>query len=129
MLSAMILLPLALAMLVLFLPGTEAARAHRARLIGLGTTLVLFVMGLVLWMGFDNSTAAFQFTERAEIFGGLFSWHLGIDGISLVLILLSVFLMPLCILAGWESIKTRVPEYIAAFLIMESLMIGVFAAL
>jgi NADH-quinone oxidoreductase subunit M len=70
----------------------------------------------VLWSRFDNSTAAFQFTERAEIFGGLFSWHLGIDGISLVLILLSVFLMPLCILAGWDSVKTRVPEYIAAFL-------------
>ncbi len=125
----MILLPLALAMLVLFLPGDEAARARLARLIGLGTTLVLFVMALVLWSRFDNATAAFQFAERAEIFGGLFSWHLGIDGISLVLILLTVFLMPLCILAGWDSVKTRIPEYIAAFLIMESLMIGVFGAL
>ena len=129
MLSAMILLPLALALLVLFLPGDEAAKARMARLVGLGTTLLLFAMGLVLWAGFDSSTAAFQFTERAELFGGLFSWHLGVDGISLVLILLSVFLMPLCILAGWDSVKTRVPEYIAAFLVMESLMIGVFSAL
>jgi NADH-quinone oxidoreductase subunit M len=129
MLSAMILLPLALALLVLFLPGDEAAKARTARLVGLGTTLLLFAMGLVLWAGFDSSTAAFQFTERAELFGGLFSWHLGVDGISLVLILLSVFLMPLCILAGWDSVKTRVPEYIAAFLVMESLMIGVFSAL
>jgi NADH-quinone oxidoreductase subunit M len=129
MLSAMILLPLALALLVLFLPGDEAAKARMARLVGLGATLLLFAMGLVLWAGFDSSTAAFQFTERAELFGGLFSWHLGVDGISLVLILLSVFLMPLCILAGWDSVKTRVPEYIAAFLVMESLMIGVFSAL
>jgi NADH-quinone oxidoreductase subunit M len=129
MLSAMILLPLALALAVLFLPGDEATRARLARLVGLGTTLLLFAMGLVLWAGFDSSTAAFQFTERAELFGGLFSWHLGIDGISLVLILLSVFLMPLCILAGWDSVRTRVPEYIAAFLAMEALMIGVFAAL
>jgi NADH-quinone oxidoreductase subunit M len=129
MLTAMILLPLALALVVLFLPGDEAAKARLARLVGLGTTLVLFAMGLLLWSRFDSSTAAFQFTERAELFGGIFSWHLGIDGISFVLILLSVFLMPLCILAGWDSVKTRVPEYIAAFLVMESLMIGVFSAL
>ena len=129
MLSAMILLPLVAALAALFLPGDEQAKARAARLLGLGTTLLLFAMGLWLWAKFDNSTAAFQFTERAEIFGGLFSWHLGIDGISLVLILLSVFLMPLCILAGWDSIKTRVPEYIAAFLAMESLMVGVFSSL
>ena len=129
MLSAMILLPLVAALAVLLTPGDEGARACRARWLGLGTTLLLFAMGLYLWAGFDNGTAAFQFTERAEIFGGLLSWHLGIDGISLVLILLSVFLMPLCILAGWKSIKTRVPEYISAFLLMESLMIGVFSSL
>ena len=129
MLSAMILLPLALALVVLFLPGDDAARARLARFIGLGTTLALFGLGLMLWSRFDSATAAFQFTERAEIFGGLFSWHLGIDGISLVLILLTVFLMPLCILAGWESVKTRVPEYIAAFLVLEAMVIGVFGAL
>ncbi|MFN7173873.1 MAG: NADH-quinone oxidoreductase subunit M [Thermaurantiacus tibetensis] len=123
MLSAMILLPLAAALLVLRLEAAEA------RLVTLGTTLLLLVMGLWLWAGFDSSTAAFQFTERHEIFGGLFSWHLGIDGISLVLLLLSVFLMPLCILAGWESVKERVQEYLAAFLVMEALMIGVFAAM
>lgn len=124
MLTAMILLPLAAAMLVLLI-GDDG----RARLITLLTTLLLLVMGGILWAGFDSSTAAFQFTERHDLFGGLFSWHVGIDGISLVLIMLSVFLMPLCILAGWESVKTRVPEYLAAFLVMESLMIGVFAAL
>ncbi len=129
MLSAMILLPLALALVVLFLPGDEGQRARLARSIGLGTTLVLFGLGLWLWSGFDTATAAFQYVERAEIFGGRFAWHLGIDGISLVLILLSVFLMPLCILAGWDSVKTRVPEYIAAFLVMEALMVGVFASL
>ncbi len=129
MLSFMILAPLAAALALLFWPGDEERRAHVARWGGLGTTLVLLAAGLVLWAGFDTSTAAFQFTERAEIFGGLFAWHLGIDGISLVLILLSVFLMPLVILAGWESIRTRVPEYVAAFLVMESLMVGVFSAL
>ncbi len=129
MLSAMILFPLAAALVLLLLPGDEAARAARARGIALVATLLLFGAGLLLWSRFDPSTAAFQFTERAEIFGGVFSWHLGIDGISLVLILLSVFLMPLCILASWKSITTRVPEYMAAFLAMESLMLGVFSAL
>lgn len=129
MLSAMIFLPLAAALLVLFLPGGDESRARSARYVALGTTLILFVMGLLLWVRFDSSTAAFQFTERAELFGELFSWHLGIDGISLLLIILSVFLMPLCILAGWDSVKTRVPEYLAAFLAMEALMIGVFASL
>lgn len=129
MLSAMILLPLVAAAILLLLPGDEDARASRARWLGLGVTVVLLGMGLFLWARFDNSTAAFQFTERGEYFGGLFSWHLGIDGISLLLILLSVFLMPISILAGWDSIRTRVPEYIAAFLAMEALIIGVFASL
>ncbi len=125
----MIILPLIVALAVLVAPGDDPSRARTARWLGLVTTLVLFAMGLYLWAGFDNSTAAFQFTERQELFGGVMSWYLGIDGISLVLILLSVFLMPLSILAGWDSIKVRVPEYIAAFLLMESLMIGVFASL
>ena len=129
MLSAMIFLPLIAATAILMLPGSDEGRANLARWIALGTTLVLLVMGAVLWSGFDSSTAAFQFTERSEIFGGLFSWHLGIDGISFVLILLSVFLMPLCILASWDSVKTRVPEYMAAFLAMEALILGVFSSL
>lgn len=120
----MILLPVAASLAVLWIGD-----AARARLVALLTTLVLLAMGIALWAGFDSSTAAFQFTERHELFGGLFSWHLGVDGISLVLILLSVFLMPLCILAGWDSIQERVPEYLAAFLLMEALMIGVFAAM
>ncbi len=129
MLSLMILLPLAAAALALWLPGDEAARAGRAKAIAIATTLAMFAAGLILWSRFDTSTAAFQFTERAELFGGLFSWHLGIDGISLMLIMLSVFLMPLCVLASFGSVKTRIPEYMAAFLVMESLMIGVFASL
>ncbi len=129
MLSALVLLPLVVALVIVLLPGDEATRARLARWIGLGTTIVLLLIGLLLWARFDNSTAAFQFVERVELFGGLLSWHLGIDGISLVLTLLSVFLMPLSILAGWKSVKMRVPEYIAAFLAMESLMIGVFVSL
>ncbi len=129
MLSLMILLPLLAAVLLLLLPGDEAVRARWSRMVAMATSLVVLGLGLALWVGFDNGTAGFQFVERAEPFGGFFSWHLGIDGISLLLILLSVFLIPLCLLAGWDSVMTRVPEYYASFLLMASLIIGVFASL
>jgi NADH-quinone oxidoreductase subunit M len=129
MLSVMILLPLVAALLILLAPGNTEARARAARWLALATTTLLFAMGLWLWANFDTSTAAFQFVEKADLFAPYFSWHLGIDGIALMLIVLSVFLMPLCILASWTSIDKRVPEYMAAFLLMESLMIGVFSAL
>ena len=124
-LSIMILLPVVAALVVATLPGGDPGRA---RIVALVTTLVEFGLGIMLWAGFDNGGAAFQFTENLPLFAPYLSWHVGIDGIALMLIMLSVFLMPLCILASWESIQKRVPEYMAAFLIMESLMIGTFAA-
>jgi len=125
MLSIMILLPVAAALLLVTLPGIGDGLA---RALALGTTLVLFAMGLLLWSGFDNAGPAFQFTQSLPLFAPYLDWSLGIDGIALMLILLSVFLMPLCILASWDSVRTRVPEYMAAFLVMEALMIGTFAA-
>ena len=120
-LSTMILLPIAAAILTLFLT------AQAARWAALGTTLGLFGLGVALWHGFDVGGPQWQFVENAPIFGR-FSWALGVDGIALMLIVLSVFLMPICILASWTSIEKRVPEYMAAFLLMEALMIGVFSA-
>ncbi len=120
-LSVMILLPIAAAVLSLFLSDSGA------RWTALGTTLVLFVLGIVLWMHYEIGGPQWQFVENAPVFGR-FAWALGIDGIALMLIMLSVFLMPICILASWEAIEKRVPEYMAAFLLMESFMIGVFAA-
>ncbi len=101
--------------------------APTARVVALAATLIDLALGIVLWGAFDIGGAQWQFTERAELFAG-FSWALGIDGIALLLILLTVFLMPICIGASWNSINRRVGEYMAAFLIMETLMIGVFAA-
>ncbi len=124
-LSLMIMLPVVSALAIVMLPGGDAGRA---RLIALVTTLIEFVLGCWLWAGFDNGGAAFQFVEKLDLFAPYLNWHLGIDGIALMLILLSVFLMPLCILASWESVQKRVPEYMAAFLLMETLMIGTFAA-
>jgi NADH-quinone oxidoreductase subunit M len=100
---------------------------NQARWIALGATLADFALGVVLWINFDPNGAQWQFTESIPLFGR-FSWSLGIDGIALLLIALSVFLMPICIAASWEAITERVQEYMAAFLLMLSLMIGVFAA-
>jgi NADH-quinone oxidoreductase subunit M len=127
-LSIMILLPVVAALVIATLPGDEAERAGRARVVALATTLVEFALGVLLWAGFSNADSDFLFIEFVPLFEPFLNWSLGIDGIALMLIMLSVFLMPLCILASWESVKTRVPEYMAAFLFMESLMIGTFAA-
>ncbi|USI71761.1 NADH-quinone oxidoreductase subunit M [Sphingomonas morindae] len=125
-LSVMLAVPLLAAIWCVFAPGEGEARATQARYVALIATLIDFGLGILLWLGFDQAGPRWQFTERADLFGR-FSYALGIDGIALLLILLSVFLMPLCVLASWKAIGKRVPEYMAAFLLMETLMVGVFA--
>jgi NADH-quinone oxidoreductase subunit M len=120
-LTLMIALPLIAALACLYVS------ADQARWLALAATVANLVLGIFLWVNFDPGGAQWQFAERIDMFGR-FSWALGIDGIALMLIMLSVFLMPICIAASWESITKRVPEYMAAFLLMEALMIGVFAA-
>jgi NADH-quinone oxidoreductase subunit M len=120
-LSIMLAIPVVAAALCLFV------RAELARIIALSATLLNLVFGVLLWLNYDPSGTQWQFTESANLFGPI-GWRLGIDGISLTLIMLSVFLMPICIGASWTSIQKRVGEYMAAFLLMETLMIGVFAA-
>jgi len=128
LLSVLVLLPVIAALWVLLAPGGEDARAANARVTALVVTGLEFALAVVLWLSFDIASPDFQFVERVDLFAPFLSWHLGIDGIALMLIVLSTFLMPLCILASWQSISRRVPEYMAAFLLMETLMLGVFAA-
>lgn len=120
-LSIMLAVPMLAAIACLFVS------AHSARFLALGATLINLVFGIWLWTQYEIGGAQWQFVESAELFGPV-GWKLGIDGISLLLIMLSVFLMPICIGASWRAIKERVSEYMAAFLLMEVLMIGVFAA-
>ena len=120
-LSIMLAIPVVAAAICLFV------RAELARIIALSATLLNLVLGVVLWLYYDPAGAQWQFTESFNVFGPI-GWRLGIDGISLTLIMLSVFLMPICIGASWTSIQKRVGEYMAAFLLMETLMSGVFAA-
>ena len=121
-LSLMIALPLLAAIACLF--QSDAG----ARWLALGTTLALLLLGILLWAGFEVGGAQWQYTERLSLGTPYLNWSLGIDGIALMLIMLSVFLMPICIGASWHGITRRVPEYMAAFLMMEALMLGVFMA-
>ncbi len=120
-LSLMLAIPAAAAFICLFL------EANIARILALVATLINLALGVVLWASYEIGGPQWQFVESANLFGPI-GWRLGIDGIAMLLIMLSVFLMPICIGASWHAIKDRVGQYMAAFLLMEVLMIGVFAA-
>jgi len=128
-LSFLLLLPLIGAGIILLIQGDEEIVKRNARNMALITTLVTFVLSLFVWTGFDNETDAFQFVEHVPWVGDVMSYHLGVDGISILFVILTTFLMPICILASWKAIDTRVKEYMIAFLVLETLMIGVFTSL
>jgi len=124
-LSVIIFLPLVGALLI---AAQNAEAKQNARWIALWTTLVTFFVSLLIWWNFDTTTAGFQFVEEHAWLGSL-KYKLGVDGISMLFVILTTFLMPLCILASWVSVENRVKEYMIAFLVLETLMLGVFCAL
>ena len=129
-LSAVTFLPLiGAALIVLMVHGDDEAAQGNARWTALWVTLVTFIVSLLIWWGFDPKTADFQFVEEYAWLGGNIRYKMGVDGISMLFVILTTFLMPICILASWDSIQTRVKEYMIAFLVLETLMIGVFCAL
>ncbi len=128
-LSLVTFLPLVGALLIMLMAGgdDEAGRCN-ARWIALWTTIITFAVSLPIWVTFDKANPGFQFVETREWLGPL-HYKMGVDGISMLFVILTTFLMPLCILASWESIDRRVKDYMIAFLILETMMIGVFTAL
>jgi len=129
-LSAVTFLPLFGALvIVLMVHGDDKSAQRNARWVALWVTLVTFFVSLLIWWGFDAKTADFQFVEEHAWLGDNIRYKMGVDGISMMFVILTTFLMPLCILASWEAIGTRVKEYMIAFLVLETLMIGVFCAL
>lgn len=128
-LSVVTFLPLVGAALLLAARLTSKGSVdNAARWIAMGTTLAVLAVSVVLVAGFDPSTPAYQFVERFNWFAGA-QYHLGVDGISILFVLLTAFLMPICILASWNTIKDRVVDYMIAFLVLETLVIGVFTSL
>jgi NADH-quinone oxidoreductase subunit M len=129
-LSLVTFLPLVGAAFIVTIRGEPDVVARNARNVALLTAATTFVLSLGLWFNFDTSQPGFQFVERAEwmpTFG--IAYHMGVDGISMLFVLLTTLLIPLCILASWESITVRVKEYMIAFLVMETMMVGTFCAL
>jgi len=128
-LSAVTFLPLIGAAFIFLIRGETEGAQQNARYVALWTTVITFLISLLIWVDFNNATAEFQFVERHDWLGGAFNYYMGVDGISMLFVILTTFLMPICIIASWDSIKTRVREYMIAFLILETLVIGVFCAL
>ena len=128
-LSTVTFLPLVGAFLIMMIRDEGEAARRNIRNVALLTTVFTFVLSLFIWIGFDNNYAGFQFVENVPWLDSGISYHMGVDGISMLFVILTTFLMPLCVLASWESVQSRVKEYMIAFLILETLMIGVFCAL
>src|SRR4029079_6858837 len=128
-LSVTTFLPLVGALIVYLSRGDDEASRRNSRWIALWTTLITFAVSVILVMRFDPSSADFQFVEKANWLATGITYHMGVDGISLPLVILTPPIMPFCIIASWKAITNRVREYMMAFLILETLMIGTFSAL
>jgi NADH-quinone oxidoreductase subunit M len=128
-LSLLTFLPLVGVFFLLMIRGKGEAALKNIRHVALWTTVIDFVVACVLWAKFDAANPGFQFIEQADWLGGAITYKMGVDGISTPFVILTAFLMPFCILASWRSITVRVKEYMICFLVLETLMIGVFSAL
>ncbi|MFQ5938934.1 MAG: NADH-quinone oxidoreductase subunit M [Alphaproteobacteria bacterium] len=129
-LSLTTFLPLAGAAFIMVIRGEPEVVAQNARSVALWTSLITLALSLLIWANFDTTTAAFQFEERAAWLPEFnIGYRMGVDGISMLFVLLSTLLIPICVLASWAAIQTRVKEYMIAFLVLETLLIGTFCAL
>ncbi|MTI16680.1 NADH-quinone oxidoreductase subunit M [Rhodobacteraceae bacterium RKSG542] len=128
-LSITTFLPLVGVFFIMLVRGDDEEAKTNIRRVALITTCFTFVISLFIWGGFTYENPGFQMVEKHDWLGGAFSYHMGVDGISMLFVILTTFLMPFCILASWTSVDKRVKEYMIAFLVLETLMIGVFCAL
>ncbi|WP_156850891.1 NADH-quinone oxidoreductase subunit M [Bartonella refiksaydamii] len=128
-LSTVTFLPLVGVLLILFIKDDSEAARHNIRNVAFFTTVFVFIISLIIWAGFDNTNPNFQMIEKFNWLGSGIHYHMGIDGISVLFVVLSAFLLPFCVLASWENIKDRLKAYMIAFLLLEVAIIGVFCAL
>ena len=129
-LSVITFLPLVGALIILAVGGEEKTVAQQSRMIALWTTIFTFALSLIIWFGFNPASSAFQFEERVDWLPQYgIGYHMGVDGISMLFVILSTFLMPLCILASWHAITKMVREYMVSFLILQTMMVGMFCAM
>ncbi|SFO25252.1 NADH dehydrogenase subunit M [Cohaesibacter marisflavi] len=129
LLSTVVFLPLVGAMMILLVKGDTAIARRNITNVALWTTVVTFLISLLILSQFDSSNAGFQMQETADWLGGSIAYRMGVDGISILFVILTTALMPAAIYASRNSIQKRVKEYMIAFLVLETMMIGVFCAL
>jgi NADH-quinone oxidoreductase subunit M len=127
-LSLVTFLPVIGALFVLVIRGEDETALRNMRWTALFTTIITFILSLSLWVDFDRSQSGFQFLEQRAWLGAFASYRLGVDGISMPFVILTTFLMPICIIASW-GVKYRLKEYMIAFLFLETMMVGVFVSL
>jgi len=128
-LSTLLLIPIFGAITILLINSNDDIGKRNIKNVALYTSIVNFIVSLLLWINFDKLTSSFQYVEQYYWLSENITYHVGVDGISVFLIILTTFLIPFCVLTSWDSIKEKVKEYMIAFLILETLMIGVFCAL
>jgi NADH-quinone oxidoreductase subunit M len=130
LLTVVTFLPIIGALFILMIRGQEQEVARNAKSVALLTSGVTFLVSLAIYFNFDATTANFQFVEKVAWMPSLgINYHMGVDGISVWFVLLATFLTPLCILSSWDAVQKRVKEYMLAFMILETMMIGMFCAL
>jgi len=128
-LSAIIFIPLIGALFIFAIRGEAKIVIKNSKYVAVFSSLANFLLSIFLWYSFDTSTAEFQFLEKKNWIDGLINYHLGVDGISILFILLTSFIAPICIFSGIHSIKFKLKEFLIAILVMETLMLGVFCSL
>jgi len=128
-LSAIIFIPLIGAFFIFITRGNQKNIEKNSKYVAIFSSLANFFLSLVLWSNFDNSISDFQFVEKKIWIKGLINFHLGIDGISILFILLTTFITPICIFSGINSIKFKIKEFLILVLVMQTLMLGVFCSL
>ena len=128
-LSTLLLIPIFGSIIILLINSNDDIGRRNIKTVALYASIVNFIVSLLLWINFDKITSSFQYVEQYYWLSENITYHVGVDGISIFLIILTTFLMPFCILTSWDSVKEKVKEYMIAFLILETLMIGVFCAL
>src|SRR6056300_793137 len=128
-LSTLLIIPVFGSIIILLINSNDDIGRRNIKTVALYASIVNFIVSLLLWVNFDKATSSFQYVEQYYWLSENITYHVGVDGISIFLIILTTFLMPFCILISWDSIKEKVKEYMIAFLILETLMIGVFCAL
>jgi len=128
-LSTLLIIPVFGSIITLLINSNDDIGRRNIKTVALYVSIVNFIVSLLLWVNFDIATSSFQYVEQYYWLSENITYHVGVDGISIFLIILTTFLMPFCILISWDSIKEKVKEYMIAFLILETLMIGVFCAL